>query len=137
MNKQKNSFGYNQKKYLSSVKNLTKVKIDSNQLMKKYGLTIDEIKLLNQLEVFDKCEVIPTRTNGIRNGGSVLAHPISVAVFDYYYGSQIALNNGILISNNLYICGNDVFNLLATKSNMNLAKSIFNKVSPHLYSKCF
>lgn len=137
MNKDNSSFGYNQKKHIDSVKNLTKVKIDSNKIMKNYSLTIDEIKFINQLEVFDKYEVIPTRTNGIRNGGSVLAHPISVAVFDYYYGSQITLNNGILISNNLYIYGNEVFNLLVTKSNMNLAKSIFNKVSPHIYSKCF
>ncbi|MFC4818107.1 hypothetical protein [Flavobacterium sp. GCM10023249] len=137
MNKQKSSFGYNQKKYLSSVKNLTKVKIDSNQLMKKYGLTIDEIKLLNQLDVFKQYENIPTRTNGIKNGKFVEAHPISVAAYDLYYGMHKILNNGVQISNDYIIFGNLAFNLLETKSNMNLAKSIFNKVSPHLYSKCF
>ena len=137
MNKHNNSFGYNQKKYLNSVKNLTKTKINSAKLMKDYGLTIDEIKFLNQLEVFDKYEVIPTRTNGERNGGYVLAHPISTAAFDYYYGAQTTLKNGIQISNNFYVWENTIFDLIETTNKMNIAKPIFNKVSPHLYSKCF
>jgi hypothetical protein len=137
MNTQKSSFGYNQKQYLNLLKNLTKVKINSNRLMKDYSLTLNEIYFLNQLDVFEQYEDIPTRTNGIRNGGRELAHPVSVAVFDFYYGSQIILEKCIPLNNCLSIWGNRIFNPTNTKINMGIAKSIFKKVSPDLYSKCF
>ncbi len=131
MNKQKRKFGY------GKVVILHKIKINPNVLIKKYGLISDEIILLSQSKIFDKNEFIPTRTNGIKNGQFVEANPISVAAYDLYYGMKKILNNGVQISNNFIVYKNVVFNLLQTKANMNLAKSIFNKVSPHLYSKCF
>lgn len=137
MNTQKSSFGYDQKKYLDSVKNLTRAKINSNHLMKKFGLTIDEIKFLNQLEVFEEYEEIPTRTNGIRNGGHELAHPLSVAVFDFYYGTQIILKESIPINNHFYVWQNKIYNMTQTTIKMGMAESIFKKVSPELYVRCF
>jgi hypothetical protein len=89
------------------------------------------------LEVFEQYDVIPTITNGIRNGEYEVANPLSVAVFDFYHGTQIMLKESIPINNHLYVWQNKIYNMTQTIIKMGIADSIFKKVSSKLYKHCF
>lgn len=134
MKKQKRKFGYNtRKKSDASTTNAVNV-ICSKQLKKEYGLSNDEIKFLSALEIFEKHEFLPMRVNGVMNGKKVIAPPISVAVFDFYYGAKRLKNDGVLAILGMF---NSAYYSSEIEMQMSLSKSIFKKVSPELYQLCF
>ena len=76
----------------------------------------------------------------VENGEKVLAPPIAVAVFDLYYGIQIKLEMEAKKCNDFFSAlGIEDINYIDTELEMkkSFAKSIFKKVSPELFSKCF
>ena len=89
---------------------------------------------------FSQTDEVNPRYRGVKNGKNVFAPPISVAVFDYYYGAQIQLEMETQKNNDFFsVLGiADVKYINAEiELKMSLAKSIFKKVSPELYSRCF
>ncbi|WP_111308853.1 hypothetical protein [Confluentibacter sediminis] len=138
MRKIKDKFDYDPMEDYIRLKAKGTLDLVPEDLKENYNLTDGEINLLRNLMIFKEDELLPIRVDGELNGEKVLAPPISVAVFDFYYGAKIFEEKEKELSVFNYL-GFEVINFIdaETKIKMNLAKSIFRKVSPQLYSQCF
>lgn len=133
MRKQKRKSDYQSNNELEALTVNGVTIVNPKRLAEKYNLTIEEILFLKELTIFKEYEYLPVRKDGVKTGKKVFAPPISVATFDYYYGVLISYENGL---HAFYTMFNPWF-YDGTERNMELAKSIFKKVSPDLYSQCF
>lgn len=140
MRKQKRKFGYDPKRCFEALTINGTTVVFPEILKSKYGLSYEEIDFLKGLLILKDYELLPVRVDGVKNGEKVIAPPISVAVFDLYYGVQIQLEMETQKSNAFFsaigITGVTYINA-ELELKKSLAKSIFKKVSPELFSKCF
>jgi hypothetical protein len=106
--------------------------LNENALRKNLKLTDEEINFMRNLEFCSYDEPLPVRKNGKKTDKLIKCDPICVALYDSYYGGQIYLENYIEFPFTKTIP--DKYDV---KSQMELAKSIFNKYNPEKFNNFF
>src|SRR5690606_2325076 len=88
MRKIKDKFDYDPKGDYIRLKAKGTLDLVPEELKDNYNLTDEEIDLLGKIEIFKESEFLPVKENGHRTGERVSAPPISVALYDLYYGAK-------------------------------------------------
>jgi hypothetical protein len=105
------------------------------KILRNMNFNDEEIDLLMNLRYFNTYEKVPVRRNEIITKKSVELDPFCVALYDFYYGAKMVLENSSLNIKIIPHCHD--LELLKIPPKMKLAKSIIRKYSQKAYKLMF
>lgn len=105
------------------------------KILRNMNFNDEEIYLLMNLRYFNTSEKVPVRRNEIITKKLVELDPFCVALYDFYYGSKMVLQNSSLINKIIPHCHD--LELLKIPYQMKLVKSIIKKYSEQAYKVMF